>query len=464
MRQVGQVAKVQVGQVAKVPGNGPYDVVIADVPDPSTWQLNRFYTREFFQEVRRILAPGGVLSFSLGSYENYLSPELARLLGVAQRTLQSCYANVLMLPGGRIFFLASDGPLTAEVADRLETARIAARVVNRGYLKGTLTPDRMADLQRAVSADAPMNEDFSPVLYYCHLRYWMSQFRVRFGLFEGLLAVGLLAYLVRLRPVPLAVFCGGFAASALEVVLLLACQVLFGSLYQQVGLIVTVFMLGLVIGAMIAGRWHKAATVGRAGTRQTATGGRTESDKAATAGRAESETRVQPQPGGATTGRGFVAGATGGRGFVAGATTGRGFVEECRRDARTTTDRRRLTGVVLGIAVFAACLPLALGWLGQAESPAALTAGRIAIPVLTLLLAVLVGMEFPLAARVDFQSPSATSARLYTADYLGAGLGALLVSTLLIPVLGVFAVCFITAGLNLAAAGVMLMTGLRGGG
>ena len=65
-----------------------YDVVIVDVPDPSTSQLNRFYTREFFAEVRRILAPGGVLSFSLGTYENYLGKELARLIGVAHRTLR----------------------------------------------------------------------------------------------------------------------------------------------------------------------------------------------------------------------------------------------------------------------------------------------------------------------------------------------------------------------------------------
>ena len=94
--------------------------------------------------------------------------------------------------------------------------------------------------------------------------------------------------------------------------------------------------------------------------------------------------------------------------------------------------------------------------MDRAEGPAALAAGRIAIPLLTLLLAVLVGMQFPLAARIDFHGPAATSARLYTADYLGAALGALLVSTLLIPVLGVFVVCFLTAGLNLAAAGVML--------
>ena len=130
-----------------------------------------------------------------------------------------------------------------------------ARLVGRDYLKGMFTPDRLDDVHRAATADAPQNEDFSPILYYYHLRYWMSQFQVRFGVFEGGLAVLLLVYLIRLRPVPLVIFCGGFAASALEVVLLLAFQVLFGSLYYQVGLIVTMFMLGLVIGATLIDHW-----------------------------------------------------------------------------------------------------------------------------------------------------------------------------------------------------------------
>jgi len=66
----------------------------------------------------------------------------------------------------------------------------------------------------------------------------------------------------------------------------------------------------------------------------------------------------------------------------------------------------------------------------------------MAIPLLTLVLAVLMGMEFSLAAKVDFQNPAATSARLYTADYLGAALGALLVSHAADPVLGVCSMFF----------------------
>ena len=130
----------------------------------------------------------------------------------------------------------------------MEQAGVAARLVNRNYLRGTLTPDRLADVARARSADMPTNADFNPILYYYHLRYWMSQFQMRFGLLEAGVLAFLVVYIVRLRPIPLVVFCGGFAGSAIEVVLLVAFQILFGSLYYQAGWIVTMFMLGLVIG------------------------------------------------------------------------------------------------------------------------------------------------------------------------------------------------------------------------
>ena len=353
-----------------------YDVVIVDMPDPSTSQINRFYTREFFAEVYRILRSGGVLSFSLGTYENYLGRELARLIGVAHRTLDDVFRNILLLPGGRVFFLASDGELTADVAERLEAAGVNTRLVGRDYLKGMFTPDRIADLRRAITSDAPLNEDFSPVLYYYHLRYWMSQFDVQFGFFELLLAMAMIIYVVRLRPVYLVIFCGGFAAAALEVVLLLAFQVLFGSLYYQVGWVITMFMLGLVIGTFMIGRFWPS------------------------------------------------------------------------------WGRLHMVGLAVAIALLAIGLPFILEALGQSES---LALGKAGIPLLTLLLAILVGMEFPLAARIDFQDAATTSSKLYTADYLGAALGALLVSTLLIPILGVFMVCLLTAGLNLVAGAMMLV-------
>jgi predicted membrane-bound spermidine synthase len=62
---------------------------------------------------------------------------------------------------------------------------------------------------------------------------------------------------------------------------------------------------------------------------------------------------------------------------------------------------------------------------------------------------VLVGAQFPLANRQQFDGTAAGASRLYTADFVGASLGALLASTLLIPVIGVTGVCLLTAALNI---------------
>jgi predicted membrane-bound spermidine synthase len=77
---------------------------------------------------------------------------------------------------------------------------------------------------------------------------------------------------------------------------------------------------------------------------------------------------------------------------------------------------------------------------------------QAAILTLTFLVAWLVGMAFPLAGRIDSAGLAATGSRIYTADFMGAGLGAALASAWLIPVLGIGWTCLLVAGLNALAA------------
>jgi spermidine synthase len=355
---------------------GLFDVVIVDLPDPSTSQLNRYYTSGFFAEARRALRPGGVLAFGLGHYENFVGPELARLLASADRTLGGAFRNVVMIPGGRVFFLASDGPLAPDIAGRLESAGVRPRLVNRHYLEATLSPDRMADIGRAAARPAALNTDQNPVLYYLELRRWLSQFGGLSAALGIVLALALAAYLAALGPVSRVIFAAGFAASGLEIVLLLGFQMLYGSVYRQVGLVVTVFMAGLALGSWAA-----------------------------------------------------------------------------RRAAAGLFAPRGLPILGLAIAALAATVPLVLR-ASQALDESAGTdfAGQGCILLATLLLAALVGAQFPLAGAAGRAGAAAAAARLFSADLMGAALGALLVGSLLVPLLGVPAVCLLTAGLNAACA------------
>jgi spermidine synthase len=353
--------------------NERFDVVIVNVPEPSTMQLNRFYTSEFYTELKRILRGDGVVSFALGRYQNFVSRELARLLGSAHKTLCESFRNRLLLPGGRVFVLASDGELTADVAARIAARGVKVSLMTRNYLDATLMPDRLAALQQAPDKKAALNEDFSPALYFYHLRYWLSRDPRGTGLLIGALLTAMLACPFLLRGGAVVVFAGGFAASALEVVLLLGFQILCGSVYHQVGIVVTVFMAGLAVGAWLANRPKKLS-------------------------------------------------------------------------------RRLSLSLLAGaLGLFAALLPVTLAQL----SIMSFATVRVIVPSVTFGLAVLVGMEFPVATQAARTEPTVTAAAVYTADFAGAALGALLASTLLIPLLGVAMTCWLTAGMNFAAAGLV---------
>ncbi len=386
-----------------------YDVVILALPDPSTAQLNRFFTVEFFSGVKRVLADGGALSFALGRYENYVSPELAQLLASAYRSLQQSFTNILVLPGGRVFFLASNGPLHGDIAARIAAQGVPTKLVNRHYLDAMFTADRMADIQRAVSQPAALNRDFSPMLYFYHLRHWMSQFTLSFGALQAVLLLLLLVYLIRLRGPALALFASGFAGSALEIVLLLAFQVLCGSVYHQVGVIVTVFMVGLALGAMIANRSSR----------------RKEALKSWSDGVMECWDKSDHAPASSL-------------------------------HHSTAPTAKRLSRLAFAIAALALLLPVLLLSLNRlSNAVSAFVVIQAVIALLTLFLAVLVGAQFPLANCLQFNGAATGASRLYTADFVGASLGALLASTLLIPLVGVTGVCLLTALLNVVGGMVV---------
>ena len=127
------------------------------------------------------------------------------------------------------------------------------------------------------------------------------------------------------------------------------------------------------------------------------------------------------------------------------------------RDKRAETiPRGTYLRVLLALSLLSALLPLLLWLLGRLDHPiGALISAYFFFPLLLLLVACLVGAAFPLAGQVDFVDSATTTSRAFLADYMGAFFGALLVSTLLIPLAGVITACLITAGLNLLATGVV---------
>ena len=117
-----------------------FDVIIVNLPDPQTAQINRFYTLEFFREAAAKLRPGGVFSFRLTSSENYISPELAALLRSIRKTLGAVFPEVAFIPGDTLHLFASNSAgVLVRTADGL-LERLRRRGIQTTYVREYYMP------------------------------------------------------------------------------------------------------------------------------------------------------------------------------------------------------------------------------------------------------------------------------------------------------------------------------------
>jgi spermidine synthase len=280
--------------------NDTYDMVIVNVPDPSTANLNRFYTLEFFKEVQDKLNAGGVLVTAISSSVNYLGAEVGMYTSSLYHTLKILFPFIVVTPGTENYFFATSKPGVISSESEVLAQRFAKRNIHSDYFSpfqfASLWPEeRVKSLKRALKKKRTnqINTDTFPVTYFYNLVLWdiISGERGKETFFQAI-GVNLrwaviplvLLFFLRIAYVLirkdrlgdhlkfnglLAITTTGFAGMALEIILLFAYQNIYGFLYYKVGLIVAVFMLGLSLGGwlmtrLIAGReqnWIKLLAI-----------------------------------------------------------------------------------------------------------------------------------------------------------------------------------------------------------
>ncbi|WP_287042531.1 spermine synthase [Desulfonatronospira sp. MSAO_Bac3] len=422
-----------------------YDMIIVDSPDPTTAAMNRFYTREFFEEARKSLNPQGVLVAGTASTPDLRGTAIANRNTAVFHTLDRVFSHTLVAGDRFMFYFASDDPEQISV----DPARLQERYTQRGieaqgfspvhyqvlleesqlrrvnwvvrhhgrspesHLEGPpsvpVSPGPVKQQARAQKDLDPvqdryfLNTDFRPITYFYTLMH-ISDLTRRDGAdilkhllhvqpwwilpFAGatLLAACVLRFLgakTGTRPdttfaVTGSAFSTGLSTMVLQVGLLFSFQNIYGFIYELVGLIVAMFMLGLALGAFIS---HGL------GPRRTTLG-----------------TLLMVQ--------GIMA-------LLAG-----------------------LMGAALPLA--AAVQP---PWLIFALFSA-----------LTFSAGLINGVNFPLAAGCFMKlcrRPEHSAGRIYGAELFGACLGAVLASALIAPVLGIVACCLLAATANATAFAVL---------
>lgn len=283
-----------------------YDLVIVNLAGQIGAAVNRYYTEEFYQQVQAALTDGGILMVTVPGAENILGPELAYMGASVRQTLRSVFAENLVVPGERMVFMATDlhylddepGPLR----DRFAGIKGSHRVYAADGLLSLYRPERAREVGDAFekvrrTPAQLINRDNQPRFYLTSLLWaarrsgvslvhwadsleYLGVWLAILPMTAGILIYGLYVQGHRPRRTrPEAVVTGtaftsrllvglsGAASIGTVIILMTRYETLFGSLYLYVGLVSSVFMVGLSLGALGARRLLKNRHVGQQGFR-----------------------------------------------------------------------------------------------------------------------------------------------------------------------------------------------------
>jgi spermidine synthase len=259
-----------------------FDVIILNLPDPQTAQINRFYTEEFFHQVSRHLRPNGVFGFQVRASEEYLSPTTAELLRCLAFTLRKVFPDVATIPGETVHFLAAEqaGVLDTDpeqLARRISERNLQTMFVSPYFLPFRMSRERRDELEEQLRATAEtrVNRDFNPIAYFMSVELWSTQFSPKYRtafqaiartesgtLFAvvslvSVLMAGLISWTHdserRMRgAIGFAVALMGLMLMTSQIVLLLGFQAVFGYVFDELAIIIAGFMAGMAGGAWLA--------------------------------------------------------------------------------------------------------------------------------------------------------------------------------------------------------------------
>ncbi len=261
----------------------PYDVVIVNLPDPMTAQLNRFYTVEFFEEATRVMTPDGVFALASTASENIIGPTLGQYLSSVYQSMKTVFPKVIVYPGETArFFGTSEGNLISDpdlLVYRIRQRHLVLEFVREYYIIFNLSRERQSYLQSFLDKDSGSireNRDLRPVCYFYDMVHWSAQYqpivknlfitlsKLKLGWILGglvLITLAVAVTMVRSRgrsperaTVLSAVLVSGWTEMTLTVVIILVFQVFYGFLYEKIGMIIAGFMIGLVGGSGVMTR------------------------------------------------------------------------------------------------------------------------------------------------------------------------------------------------------------------
>jgi spermidine synthase len=247
-----------------------YDLVVLNLSEPSTASTNRYYTKEFFEELKEVLRPGGTVALSLPTSAGYVSRRMKLANGSIYNSLRSVFEHVEASTEEYGLFLASDAPVDISpehLMDNFVKSGVSAEYFHPYIIEDAFSPLRVDLHKERLGSVSAVNTDLRPAAYLYNLMLWAEMHGARtlnaaleLGGYTVLLFFVLFIAIVpgiarnRKKTLYYSMFTTGYAAMAFTLAVLLGFQSLYGYVYEMFGLLSAVFMVGMAAGSYLMRR------------------------------------------------------------------------------------------------------------------------------------------------------------------------------------------------------------------
>jgi spermidine synthase len=250
-----------------------FDIVVINSGNPASAGANRYYTREFFHAAKQRLSAQGLLVIThLSAGENYMGDELLAFHKIMFNTLSREFRQVMILPGDEAIFLATDSVDLLTVNVDTLTNRYVRHNAHLPFFHPAMFNTiydslRVSDFRERLfkNQSKQINRDFRPISYIYDFLVWhkvvsgsqswvnrLFTFPFSTLLSTTLCCMALFLFLRKISTsgnpdwtIPTVTFLVGFTLMAMNFILILAFQTLFGYIYSWISAAIATFMTGM---------------------------------------------------------------------------------------------------------------------------------------------------------------------------------------------------------------------------
>lgn len=255
-----------------------YDLIVLNLPQPSTASINRFYTSDFFREAKSVLKDNGILALTIPQSTGYIGRSMQTSSGSIYNSLKSVfkYVEVTAQEYGGLF--ASESAINTDpeiLENRFAQRAINTRHFNQYIFRETFSPLNVDYVRNRLSTIKFINTDLKPSAYLYNLMLWSEvqgdkAFKYLLKVKEWhiisisvitLITISFFIFRRKRRAIFYSIFTTGFSGMSFTLSVILAYQAIYGYVYEMIGILSATFMIGLWGGTILTRHFKRPLKV-----------------------------------------------------------------------------------------------------------------------------------------------------------------------------------------------------------